>query len=173
MIEIVGAEGKIDNIDNFLKMINDFGEKNGLIIQVFNSDLIFGKTHLLSSVNHAVRSMNRENNSTNSLAMEILLYASGERQLKHAIPKMGIKDGICHIAITFIKYENGMLCDFDKLLIDEFLNLISFCRNDVVLDGDINVLKNFGIIENEINTVPKSKYENLILEKVALVDLFK
>ena len=40
MIEIVGAEGKIDDVDNFLKIINDFSENNGLIIQVFNSDLI-------------------------------------------------------------------------------------------------------------------------------------
>ena len=173
MIEIVGAVGKIDDINDFLDKVNIFSEENGLVIQVFNSDLIFGKTHLISSVMHAVRSMNRENNSTNSLAMEILLYASGERQLKHAIPKMGVKNGKCHIAITFVKYEEGNLSDFDKLLINEFLNLVSFIRNDEVLEGDIKVLRNFGLIENEINTVPKSKYENLILEKIALVDLFK
>ena len=173
MIEIVGAEGNIENVDAFLENINVFSNKNGLIIQVFDASLIFGKNHLISSVNHAVRAIQRENNSTNSISMEILLYASGERQLKHAIPKMGVKNGINNVVFVFIKYYNGVLCNFDKLLIDEFLNFISFSRKDEVLKGDINVLKNFGIVKNEINTVPKSKYENLILEKVALVDLYK
>ena len=76
---------------NFLKIIGGYASKNNLIIQVFNADMIYGKNHIISAVEHAKRAMERKTNTTNSLEKEILLYASGERQLKHAIPKWELK----------------------------------------------------------------------------------
>ena len=58
-------------------------------------------------------------------------------------------------------------------LIDEMLGSLSLRRNDDVLEGDKDVLRRFGIDENEIKTVTKAKYGNLILEKVAMVDIIK
>ena len=115
MIEIFGAKGNIQDIDNFLKEIGSFAKKHNIIIQAFDADLIFGKNHLISSVNHAVRSIDRKTNTTNSLEMEILLYSSGERQLKLAIPKMGVKDGETRVAFVFVGVKAS------KQLIDDFL----------------------------------------------------
>ncbi|GAG37349.1 unnamed protein product, partial [marine sediment metagenome] len=105
--------------------------------------------------------------TTNSLGMEILLYASGERQLKLAIPKMGIKKGKGNIAFVF---TNGKISD---KLVNEILKHLTLKRDDKVLDGDRNTLKKFGLKETEIETVKKAKYGNLILEKVAMVDIIK
>ena len=93
MYKIIGAKGHISNIDDFLKKINNFCNKNSIIIQVFNAEIIFGRNHILSAYKHAKRAFEQKTNTTNSLAMEILLYASGERQLKLAIPKIGVKKG--------------------------------------------------------------------------------
>ncbi|OGS40062.1 MAG: hypothetical protein A3K77_07640 [Euryarchaeota archaeon RBG_13_31_8] len=167
MYKIIGAKGKISNINKFLEKINSFCEKKNIVIQVFNADMIFGNNHLVSAYEHAIRAFEQETNTSNTLAMEILLYASGERQLKLAIPKIGIKKGQVDVAFIFIG---------DKItdkLIDELLQELSLKRDDEVLEGDIITLKKFGLKESELKTVSKDKYGSLILEKIALVDIIK
>jgi tRNA threonylcarbamoyladenosine modification (KEOPS) complex Cgi121 subunit len=167
MYKIIGAKGKISNIDKFLEKINSFCEKKNIVIQVFNANMIFGDKHIISAYEHAIRAFEQKTNTTNSLEMEILLYTSGERQLKLAIPKIGIKKGQVYVAFIFIG---------DKItdkLIDELLQELLFKRDDKVLEGDINTLKKFGLKESEIKTVSKDKYGGLILEKIALVDIIK
>ena len=167
MYKIIGAEGKISDIKKFLEKINIFCKNKNLVIQVFNAELIFGNIHIVSAYEHAIRAFKQKTNSTNSLAMEILLYASGERQLKLAIPKIGIKKGLVEIAFIIIGEKIT-----DKL-IDELIIELSLKRNDKILDGDISKLKKFGLKESEIKTISNEKYNCLILEKIALVDIIK
>ena len=99
--------------------------------------------------------------------MEILLYVSGERQLKLAIPKIGIKKGKIDIAFIFIGKK------IPNKLINDLLQKLLLKRDDKILQGDINTLKKFGLTELEIKTISKDKYGDLILEKIALVDIIK
>jgi len=168
MIEIVGAKGNIESVDNFLRQIQSFSKKNNVVIQVFDANVIYGKNHLISAANHAFRATERKTNTTNSLDKEILLYASGERQLKLAIPKMGVKKDGKNAAFVFV----GNKKSYDTL-IDKLLKILSLKRDDKVLDGSKEKLRNFGITEKELETVTKAKYGDLILEKVAMVDIIK
>ena len=168
MIKIVGAKGNIKDVDVFLKQVMDFSQDHGFVVQVFDADVIFGKKHLVSAFEHAVRAFERKTNSTNSLAMEILLYASGERQLKLAIPKVGVKKGQRNIAFAFVKDTK-----MSDSLIQKLLKNLSLSRDDNVLDGDVDTLRRFGLDERQIKTVTKAKYGDLILEKVAMVDIIK
>ena len=102
MLKIIGAKGSIQNVDSFLQQVSSFAQNHNVVIQAFDADMIYGKNHLISAVEHAVRAMERKTNTTNSLAMEILLYAAGERQLKLAIPKMGVKKGNANIAFVVV-----------------------------------------------------------------------
>jgi len=167
MIEIIGAEGKISNIEVFLKKTQEFSKKNNIKIQSFDAELIFGKDHLTSSYNHAKRAFKNKTNTSPDIEMELLLYSSGERQLKKAIPKMGVKKEKSRIVFAFINNKIE-----DKILKD-FLELFNLKRNDKIIEGNINTLKKFGIKDNEIKTVKEEKYGDLILEKVALVDIIK
>ena len=167
MMKVVGAKGNIQDVDSFLKQIISFTKKHNFVIQVFNADLIYGKNHLISATEHAFRAMKQKTNTTNSLAMEILLYASGERQLKLAIPKMGIKKGNNNIAFVF---TNSNISD---RIVNDVLKQLDLERDDKVLEGDVNTLKNFGLNKKEIETLREDKYGHLILEKVALVDIIK
>jgi KEOPS complex subunit Cgi121 len=169
MIEIFGAKGNIQNVDRFLDKITSFGKEKELVIQAFNADLIYGKEHLISAVKHAKRAFENKTNSTNSLEMEILLYSSGGRQLKLAIPKMGVVSGDSKVAFVFIKNKEVK----SDSIIYEFLDHVSLKRDDKVLLGNADTLKKFGIKKNEIQTVAEDKYGHLILEKVALVDIIK
>jgi len=167
MIKIIGAKGNIANIEDFLKNVTDFSQENNLTIQVFNADLIYGKNHLISAYEHAKRAFIKKTNTANSFEMEILLYASGERQLKLAIPKMGVKKGKANIAI-FLESKK-----ITTNQISELLNKLSLKKEDKVLEGNINKIEKFGINKNSIATVSKDKYCDLILEKVAMVDIIK
>ena len=167
MIEIIGAEGKISNIEVFLKKTQEFSKKNNIKIQSFDAELIYGKDHLTSSYNHAKRAFENKTNTSPDIEMELLLYSSGERQLKKAIPKMGIKKEKTKIIFIFIDNK------IDKKVIKDFLKILNLNRNDKVIEGNINTLKKFGIKDNEIKTVNKEKYGDLILEKVAMVDIIK
>jgi len=170
MIKIIGAKGNIQDVDGFLKKVLQFVKENDILIQVFDAELIYGKNHLFSAFEHAKRAMDRKTNTTNSIEMETLLYSSGERQLKLAIPKMGVKKGNVSIALIFIsKSQNKNL---DKV-VSEFLEELSLKKDNSVLEGDEDTLNKFGISENELKTVTKAKYGNLILEKVAMVDVIK
>jgi len=168
MIKIFGAEGKISNIDSFLRKINDFSKEKNILIQSFDAEYIYNKNHLISSYKHARRSFENKTNTCNTLEMEILLYAAGERQLKIAIPKIGVKKG--DSSIIFIMIDKK--CNLDKT-VDTFLGFLGFKRNDNLLKGDVNTLKKFGFKDSEIRTVSKDKYSDLVLEKVAMVDIIK
>jgi len=161
-------------MDLFFKQILNLSKEYKIVIQVIDADIVYGKNHLISASEHAVRAFGQKKNSTNSLAMEILLYASGERQIQRAIQKVGIKKGNVNIALVFAdevqKEKNGKVSDTIVGKILEALNLI---RDDKVLEGDIDTLRKFGITQQELMTVPEYKHGNLILERVAMVDVIK
>ena len=167
MMKIAGAKGNIQDVDGFLKKVTDFSKEQDVVIQVFDADLVFGMNHLVSAVMHAERAIKEERNTTNSLEMEILLYASGERQLKLAIPKMGVKKGEKDIALIIIG-DN-----LSNTFLKKTFKFLSLERDDKVLEGDEDTLKKFGLSEREIDTVTEDKYGDLILEKVAMVDIIK
>jgi KEOPS complex subunit Cgi121 len=174
MITVIGAQGTIKDIDLFLQQLLMFSKEENLVIQVLDAQVVYGKDHLLSAAQHAQRAFEQGTNATNSLALEILLYASGERQIQKAITKMGIKKGKHPIALVLVdeNYKKPERKTFDSVL-DKLLQSFHLQRNDKVLEGDRDTLKRFGIADKELRTVSESNFGDLILEKVALVDVIK
>ena len=176
MIRILGAKGIIQDVGGLLKETLAFSKKHRVTIQVMNADVVFGKTHLLSAAEHAIRSMKRKTNTTKTLAMEVLLYASGERQIKLSIEKLGVKRGKGNIAVVCIdgiKEFSEARGNVTHQSIADLLKTVDLTRDDMVLEGTKNTLKKFGLSDAEINTVTEAKYGQLILEKVAMVDVIK
>ncbi len=162
MIKIIGAEGKIKNPEFFLEKIEFFSEEKNVEVAVLDAEMVFGKEHLISAVEHALRAFERKKSFSNKLSTEILVYASCDSQIRNAIQKMGIKKETKNFALVVI----------GKCNIDNLLSFMKLKRNDAVLNKNLKVLKKqFGITENEINAVYRPK--DLILEKIALVDVRK
>lgn len=171
--QVLSAAGRvtIDELDCFIKDVKEFSEKHGVIIQLFNADMIFGKKHLLSAVVHAIRSKEEGRMATNSLEMELFLYTSGERQLKIAIPKIGVKKGVNNIACVVIpqSYYSSLSDD----LLDDLFSELHIKRGDELLQATDTTLERFGFSKAELLTVPKDNYQKLILERIALIDIIK
>jgi KEOPS complex subunit Cgi121 len=174
MIAVVGAYGGIKNIDSFIKQLLVFSEKERLVVQAFDATMIYSDDHLISATAHAKRAFQQGTNATGSLALEILLYAAGERQIEKAIKKMGVKKGRKKIVFVLTDpLEGTRKKTIDETVKRKLLKTFDLQLDEKAIQGDTGILKRFGITDQELSTIPKDHYGDLILEKVALVDIIK
>ncbi len=93
--KFVGVAGIRDikpfDINILLKKITRLGNEKNITIQVFDSELLATWEHLLFSAHHAVKAFLNSFNISKSLAIESLIYASGQRQIKLAVKILGLK----------------------------------------------------------------------------------
>jgi tRNA threonylcarbamoyladenosine modification (KEOPS) complex Cgi121 subunit len=134
---------------------------SGVEVLVLRSDMVFGSDHLRSALFHAKKATSEGRNASESLAMETLLYASGERQLSAAIKKMSIDSSSSEVALVQLtpgRFDTG-----------ESWKPMPAVRADVPLED----LSRFGISREELATVKDRRTMDIVLEKVASVDVLK
>jgi KEOPS complex subunit Cgi121 len=124
---------------------------------------VCGREHIESALEHARRAFRNGNNSSSDLTLETMLYASGEKQLAKARDKMGLKAGTEQFALLFL----GAGPD------DECLKHLGLHRDDPVLEFSLQKAMNFGIGQDELASVPEHMARDLVLERVAFVDVIK
>lgn len=171
MREVFGARGNLRDVAGFLARVQEAAARHHVVIQVMDASLVYGRLHLLSAYDHAVRSFAEGTNATGSVGLETLLYASGESQIQKALGKMGVKPGTTAFAIV-VGTEGKGSKNFDAVFSD-FSSATGLSRDDAVLEGDRETLQRFGISDQEIATVAPSLYGDLVLERVAMVDVLK
>ncbi|HHF58845.1 MAG TPA: hypothetical protein ENL44_01425, partial [Thermoplasmatales archaeon] len=107
-----------------------------------------------------MRAFEEGRNSMKKFSMEILLYISGERQIKNAIQKIGIKDGIENVVLIFMDRTDHESLK-GKISEDEALKIVDelgFRIDNDVLKPSREKLKAMGFGDEEIETVSKDKY---------------
>lgn len=136
-------------------------KRAGVEILLLRGDMVFGEDHLRSALYHAKRALKEGSNSSDSLAMETLLYASGERQLSTAIRKMSINDETSEMAIA-------------KLTDRPFQANVSWSPMPRArTDFGKEALARFGISAEELATTDSPRALDLVLERIAAVDVLK
>ncbi|MHA1950957.1 MAG: KEOPS complex subunit Cgi121 [Candidatus Thorarchaeota archaeon] len=73
-----------------------------LNIQLINGLLVIDETHLLSAAQNALNAQNGGYMLSRSLEVEIIVYASAQRQIGRALEDMGIYNNLKHIAVVMI-----------------------------------------------------------------------
>jgi KEOPS complex subunit Cgi121 len=157
-IEVIGARGPVDVPDQLYQRLNGM---NGMVVAL-DPGMVCGREHLLSAAQHARRAFERGTNSSSNLGIETILYASGERQISRALDKMGIAEGATGIALVI--YDASP---------DEVLDALGMERDDNLLDCALEKLLAFGIKEEEMDSLPEELRGDLILERVAFVEVLK
>ncbi len=168
-IRIHGCRGSIRDGEAFIAALQEYAAAHEIVCQAFDADAIYGEVHVRSAVEHAVRSVRRNTATCNDLSMEILLYASGCRQIRNAIERAGIRDGpmvLVAVGDTGIEGADGRAA-----AIEGFMEERSLVSDDDVLAGTDSVFERFGISMAMREAIDTSMYEDLILEQVAMVDL--
>jgi KEOPS complex subunit Cgi121 len=163
MIQILEGTVFIENKELFLKKIKEISTGKNIAIQAFDADKLAGKEHLTFAIEKALDSFKKGTNIANDLAKEIMLYAAGTRQINRAV-KTGVHDGWNNIALVAV----GDMIDlsaFDEITPQNVLQY-SGSKKSALMDI-------FNITEEEIEAAGADKIPELVLERVALVDVMK
>ncbi|XRP97337.1 KEOPS complex subunit Cgi121 [Methanocaldococcus sp. 16A] len=126
----------------------------GLKFQILNADLIATKKHVL----HAINQAKTKKPIARNFWMEILVRASGQRQINEAIKIIGAKDGniclVCEDEETFKKVHKLIGGEIDD-------SILEINEEKEKLIREVFDIKGFG------NVVER------VLEKIALIELKK
>jgi KEOPS complex subunit Cgi121 len=157
-----GAVPKGIKINALLEHAARFSTDTGLTVQLFDAAAIAGEEHLRSAALHALRAFERKSMRSSSVGMEMLLYASGRRQIKDAVALAGITDRTRKLAAVIagqgVEGKCGML-----------LKSLGLARlSEAEAAGGEDAVARLGI---PANGVDKQKLRELALEQVALLDI--
>jgi KEOPS complex subunit Cgi121 len=172
------GKGKIIDAKVTMETIDRISKEYNVNIQLFNADCIFGETHIISALLHAKRAFEQKKNTSDNLMTETLLYASGERQIRHAIKKIGIREGedsrVC-ILVCCGNFENTKEKNSREVrdVLEIVMSRLGLLRDDALILPNEEKLNSLGCSKEEIDAVPESMRYELALEKVALVDIKK
>ena len=161
MIHILEGTISIDDVNEFLHKLRKISEEKNITIQALDADKLAGEEHVRFAVEKAINSFREGTNIANDLAKEIMLYASGTRQISKSM-RLGIHKGKNNIILVAVG-EAVDLSDFDEI------------RPGPVLRYDKSkkeaIMQAFGITKEEIEAAGEEKIPMLVLERVALVDV--
>ena len=165
-LKIAGFRGvKLRDINKFFQTVKD--KTNNACAQFFDASLVAGSEHLRFAALNALNAFKGNVNISSSLAMESLLYASTQRQIKEAVRLMGIKPNTSRVAVLIVADTQEQTSATLKIV----SQLLGGRRDDSVVDltdDKMAVLSGFfGISSIEL----EAKMERKGMEKQALTDL--
>ncbi|MDP2845818.1 MAG: KEOPS complex subunit Cgi121 [Candidatus Methanoperedens sp.] len=163
MIQILEGTLFIEDTEKFLQKLKKISKEQNITIQALDADKLAGEEHLRFAGEKAINSFKTGKNIANDLAKEIMLYAAGTRQISRAM-KLGVHKGKNNIALVAIG-KAPELSAFSEIAPAPVLQY-SESRKEALMDI-------FNITEEEIEAVGMDKIPELVLERVALVDVIK
>ena len=173
-VEITGFRNiTIGDAKDFLKVVRK--EKQQRVwVQFFDAELVATWQHLHFAVLNALLAFKNEKNISKSVAMEAMLYASAQRQIRRAIDFMGVKRDSMNVAVVVI----GESLDSVKALLSVVSEAIGAKSDETVLELSREKVQRireaFGITENEVKTVidnnnVEEALVKLVIERMALL----
>jgi len=156
---------KIDNTDKFFRDIRE--KTRNACIQFFDATLIAGREHLRFAALNSLNAFKNNLNISSSLAMETLLFASAQHQIKDAIKLLGIQPQSHQIAVLVLAETQ----DKASWILESIYRLLPGKRDDSVVElsnAKVDGLKKwFRISDLEL----EAKTEREGAETEALLDL--
>jgi tRNA threonylcarbamoyladenosine modification (KEOPS) complex Cgi121 subunit len=172
-MEITGFSNvKIENAEDFLKATRK--EQQGTAVQFFNAELVATWHHLYFAALNALTAFRNKSNISKNVAMEVMLYASAQRQIRKAIALVGVKRDSTNVAAVII----GKNPDCIKIVLSAVSKRIGAEPDETVLalskDKTQSIRNAFDISERELETVMKKgdvqhALVNLVVERMALL----
>ncbi len=166
--EIRSAVISIPDRDGFLGILRTIMSAHHATIVCFNADSMAGRRHAKAAISHAIRSFSEGLPIAKTLEMEALLYAAGTRQCADA-GILGIHEGENRAYVCCIPP--------DRAVWDALAPLMHFVDDawDQPDPARVRRLKKlFAITEEEVSAAGgESRLQDLVIERVALLDAYK
>ena len=173
-VEITGFRNTtIGDAKDFLKAVRKEKQQH-VWVQFFDAELAATWQHLYFAVVNALLAFKNERNVSKSVAMEAMLYASAQRQIRRAIDLIGVKYNSANVAVVVI----GEKSDSVHATLSTISKRVGAEPDETVLeltkDKTQSIRKAFGISANELEAIIKKKNTkqalvNLVIERTALL----
>ena len=154
---------RVKNVDTFLGEVEE--KFPGAIFQFLNAQFVAGPRHLVFATINALSALKTGVNISRSLAVECLLYASAQNQIKSALEIIGIYPTTSEIALIVVTEDE----ESARKLLKGISNTVPGTRDDSALElsetKSLQIKDLFSISELELSTRYKAD------EKKALTDL--
>lgn len=158
----------IRNLEVFLRRIREISTERNTCIIFFDACKMAGKAHVESSLMHAWRAWQGGTMISSRVEMEALLYASGSRQIMHA-SAFGVHPG-----------ENSVYLCLCPDVGEAWTDLRAFCSPADDEDWESlsqerieHLCSTFSISPKELEVVGPDRIGELVLERVALLEVFR
>jgi hypoxanthine phosphoribosyltransferase/tRNA threonylcarbamoyladenosine modification (KEOPS) complex Cgi121 subunit len=164
---------KIEDAEGFLRAIRKEKQQN-TAVQLFNAELVATWQHLYFAVLNALTAFRNKSNISKNVAIEIMLYASAQRQIRKAIALLGVRPSSANVAVVIIGEDS----DSVKMVLSAVSKLVGAEPDEEVLElseGKMQSIREaFDISERELRTVMKKNgleeaLFNLVVERMALL----
>ena len=173
-VEITGFRNvRVGDAEEFVKAVRK--EKQQRVwVQFFDAELVATWQHLHFAVLNALIAFKNERNISKSVAMEAMLYASAQRQIRRAIDFMGVKCVSVNVAVVII----GERLDSVKAVFSAVSKRIGAEPDETVLELSRKkaqrIREAFGITEKELEAVMEKNNADqalikLVIERMALL----
>jgi len=165
-IRLLFGKPVIRNRIELLSALRDLQSSHGCVVQALDADKVVSERHITLAAEKAFAAISQGRNIAKDPGMEIMRYASGERQIERALA-MGICDSTERMALILVSAGK---CRWPEA--SELSRLIA-------LDGrgcsfKVEAVKEaFNISAEEIEAVGEGRMEELVIERVALVDTYR
>jgi tRNA threonylcarbamoyladenosine modification (KEOPS) complex Cgi121 subunit len=173
-VEITGFRNvRVGDAEEFVKAVRN-DKQQRVWVQFFDAELVATWQHLHFAVLNALLAFKNERNVSKSVAMEVMLYASAQRQIRRAIDFMGVKCASANVAVVII----GERPDSVKAVLSAVSKRIGAEPDETVLELSRRKVQRireaFGITEKELEAVmEKDSAEQalvkLVIERMALL----
>ena len=162
-MDIFSGTLEAEDVARTLKRVNAIGKETKSTIVLLDAAKIANKEHIESAVLHAKRSFAEGKNIARTLSMEILLYASGQRQCALA-PRFGLHEGQNQVYVLILDGDVESAKDM----------ILKFVQVSADISADTKLLmQEFDISEEELSIVGMSRIGELVLERVAMLDAWR
>ncbi|MFA5571959.1 MAG: KEOPS complex subunit Cgi121, partial [Candidatus Bathyarchaeia archaeon] len=147
-------------------------QTNQTELQFFDADLVATRQHLYFAILNALQAFRSKTNISKSIAMEMMLFASAQRQIQKAIEHIGIKPASSNLAVVIVG------CDFQHITTQlvALSELFSSSSDESVLEitpaKQQKIRSTFQIGDEEIILLkepPQQSIVALVIERMALL----
>jgi len=152
--------------NEFVLALRKLQAQAGCTIQAMDADNIVSERHLTFAAEKAMRAFSEGRNIAKDLGVEILRYASGERQIERALT-IGLTACTERVVILIIPGQSGLMPEDSELS-----SIIDIDDRGCSFKAEA-VKTTFNISEDELWAAGKARITDLVLERVALVDTYR
>src|SRR5256886_3622585 len=170
------AKASIADPEQLLRQLRSINKQ--VEVQLVKADLIAGPEHLQFAARNAIHSFNGKRRRSKSLAMELLLYVSCQRQIAKAIKFLGVDSKDSRIALVALSNSKDATQELDrhaKPVVggEEDYGLIEIGSKQKIAE----LQRSYGVADTEMERseerreTDSSLMQRLIIERSALLEI--